>query len=145
MSDYLVREIRHRANLTVRLHTQIAAVHGTGQLEGLTLDNLSGGPPVDVPAAALFILIGAEPHTDWLAGTLARDSRGFILSGRDLLQEDKPVHQWALDRPPFLLEASMPGVFAVGDVRYRSVKRVASAVGDGSITIQLIHEYLSDQ
>jgi thioredoxin reductase (NADPH) len=145
MSDYLVREIRQSANLTVRLHTQIAAVHGTGQLEGLTLDNLSGGPPADVPAAALFILIGAEPHTDWLANTLARDSRGFILTDRDLLQEDKPVHQWPLDRPPFLLEASMPGVFAVGDVRYRSVKRVASAVGDGSITIQLIHEYLSDQ
>jgi thioredoxin reductase (NADPH) len=145
MSDYLVKEIGHTANLTVRLHTQVAAVHGTGQLEGLTLRDLSGGPPAEVPASALFILIGAEPHTDWLADTLARDDHGFILTGRDLPQDSRSAYRcWPLGRPPLPLEASMPGVFAAGDVRYRSVKRVASAVGDGSIAIQLIHEYLSE-
>jgi thioredoxin reductase (NADPH) len=143
MSDYLVKEIGHTANLTVSPHTRVAAVHGAGQLQGITLQDISGGPPATVPAAALFILIGAEPHTDWLADTLARDDRGFILTGRDLVQDRGTARQWPLDRPPFPLESSIPGVFAAGDVRHRSVKRVASAVGDGSIAIQLIHEYLN--
>ena len=93
MSDYLVKEIGHTANLTVRLHTQVAAVHGAGQLEGLTLQDISGGPPAEVPAVALFILIGligAQPHTDWLADTLTRDDRGFVLTGRDLPRTPGP-------------------------------------------------------
>jgi thioredoxin reductase (NADPH) len=90
----------------------------------------------------LFILIGAQPRTDWLAGTLDRDEHGFILSGPDLLVGGKRPPGWPLDRSPQLLEASLPGVFAAGDVRHRSIKRVASAVGEGSIAIQLVHDYL---
>jgi thioredoxin reductase (NADPH) len=94
--------------------------------------------------AALFILIGAEPHTAWLPDALARDARGFILTGRGLLCDGQPPAGWPLERPPALLETSLPGVFAVGDVRQRSMKRVASAVGEGATAISLIHEYLRE-
>ena len=97
-----------------------------------------------MPAAALFILIGAEPHTDWLAAAVERDDRGFLLTGRDLLRDGSHRRDWPLDRPPLLLETSLPGVFAAGDVRHGSVKRVASAVGEGAIAIQLVHEYLGE-
>ena len=98
-----------------------------------------------VPAGALFILIGAQPRTEWLAGTLARDQHGFILTGPDLLQRGQPPPGWPLDRLPLALETSLPGVFAAGDVRHRSIKRVASAVGEGSIAIQLVHDYLGER
>jgi thioredoxin reductase (NADPH) len=93
-------------------------------------------------AAALFVLIGAEPRTDWLPSEIERDDKGFVLTGQDLLRNEPMLEGWPLERAPLLLETSMPGVFAAGDVRHRSVKRVASAVGEGSIAIQLIHEYL---
>jgi thioredoxin reductase (NADPH) len=101
-----------------------------------------------VPAAALFVLIGAEPRTDWLAGSVARDDRGFVLTGRDLLRGQgwsmlALPDGWPLRRPPLLLETSIPGVFAAGDVRHRSVKRVAAAAGEGATAIQLVHEYLA--
>jgi hypothetical protein len=95
-------------------------------------------------AAALFILIGAQPHTAWLAGTLQLDQHGFVLTGPDLLQGGRPPPGWLLDRLPLPLETGLPGVFAAGDVRHRSVKRVASAVGEGSIAIQLVHDYLGE-
>lgn len=93
-------------------------------------------------AAALFVLIGAEPHTRWLPEEIVRDEQGFVVTGQDLMRDGKLPPAWALERPPMALETSLPGVFAAGDVRHRSVKRVASAVGEGSIAIQLIHGHL---
>ena len=145
MSAYLLQELTRAANITVRLHTEVTAVHGTGRLEALTVRDNTTGRAETLPAAALFILIGAEPHTDWLATTIQRDDRGFLLTGRDLLRDGQPSPGWPLDRPPLLLETNLPGVFAAGDVRHGSVKRVASAVGEGAIAIQLIHEYLREQ
>ena len=145
MSSYLVEELGRAGNITMRLHTEVDAVHGAGRLEALTLRDGTTGATETLPAAALFILIGAEPHTDWLAATLARDERGFLLTGRDLSRDGKLPGTWPLGRPPLLLETGLPGVFAAGDVRHGSVKRVASAVGEGAIAIQLVHEYLRDQ
>ena len=142
MSGYLVKEIRANHTIVVRLGAQVVGAGGTGRLERLTLQDLGTGSTETVPAA-LFILIGAQPHTEWLAGTLRRDERGFLLTGRDLLHDGQLSSGWPLDRPPLLLETSVPGVFAAGDVRHGSIKRVASAVGEGSIAIQLVHEYLT--
>jgi thioredoxin reductase (NADPH) len=141
MSDYLVKELQANDAIAVRLGTQVVGAGGAGRLEHLVLRDVRTGATETVPAEALFILIGAQPRTDWLAGTLDRDEHGFILSGPDLLH-GSPSPGWRLDRSPLLLEASLPGVFAAGDVRHRSIKRVASAVGEGSIAIQLVHDYL---
>jgi thioredoxin reductase (NADPH) len=91
----------------------------------------------------MFIYIGAQPRTDWLKGVVARDERGFVLAGPDLLKDGKLPETWTLERDPFLLESSVPGVFVVGDVRYGSIKRVASAVGEGAIAVQFIHRYMA--
>ena len=144
MSEYLITEIAATANIDVRLTTEVVGAHGTGQLSSLELHNCATGETETVPAAALFILIGAEPHTAWLPDAIARDAYGFILTGRDLLRDGQPPEGWPLERPPALLETSLPGVFAVGDVRQRSIKRVASAVGEGATAISLIHEYLQE-
>jgi thioredoxin reductase (NADPH) len=144
MSDYLVQVVQATPNITVLLHTEVVDGHGRQRLEGLTLRDRHTGSTSTVPAFAMFVLIGAEPHTDWLDGVVERDERGYVLTGRDL-QHDGPLPGgWPLDRQPLSLETSLPGVFAAGDVRYRSVKRVASAVGEGSIAVQLVHEYLDD-
>jgi thioredoxin reductase (NADPH) len=143
MSEYLIKEIRAADNIRVRCRTEVSAVHGEHRLEGLTLRQ--GADHTDVPARALFIMIGATPRTDWLAGTVLRDEQGFVLTGRDLMQHEALPAEWPLKRLPTQMETSIPGVYAVGDVRHRSVKRVASAVGAGSIAVQLVHEYLSDQ
>jgi thioredoxin reductase (NADPH) len=145
MSDYLIKEIEHVSNITVRLGVEVIDGEGKQNLETLTIRERASGATETVPAAALFVMIGAEPHTEWLPGCIERDDRGFILTGRDLVRDGKPPAGWPLERPPLLLETSLPGVFAAGDVRYRSVKRVASAVGEGAIAIQLVHEYLADQ
>ncbi len=145
MSDYLVKELQASDAVTVRLGTQVAAAGGAGRLEQLTLHDAHTGHTDTVPAAALFILIGAQPRTEWLAETLARDQHGFLLTGPDLLQDGQPPPGWQLDRLPLLLETSLPGVFAAGDVRHRSIKRVASAVGEGSIAIQLANQYLAQR
>jgi thioredoxin reductase (NADPH) len=144
MSAYLVEELQRAGNVAVRLRTEVTAVEGAGRLEAVTVRDGVTEATETLPAAALFILIGAEPHTDWLASAVERDERGFVLTGRDLLRAGRPPQGWPLDRPPLLLETSLPGVFAAGDVRHGSVKRVASAVGEGAIAIQLVHQYLGE-
>jgi thioredoxin reductase (NADPH) len=116
-------------------------VNGTGdrRLESLTVRDSVTGVTETLEAGALFVLIGATPHTAWLPDSVARDERGFILTGRDVSTGGRD--RWPLDRPPLPLETSLPGVFAVGDVRHRSTKRVASAVGEGAVAIQLVHDY----
>ena len=143
MSDYLVKELQAIPNIRIRYNTQAVDGHGEGRLTGLTLKDRSSGATETVSATALFILIGAEPHTDWLPETILRDRWGFVLTGADLLADGRPPAGWPLERPPMLLETSLPGVFAAGDVRHGSIKRVASAVGEGSVAIRLVHEYLS--
>ena len=145
MSDYLIREIEAAPNIVVRYHTEAVDGHGNGHLTALTLKDRTTGATETVPATALFILIGAQPHTDWLPERIRRDRWGFVLTGTDLLADGRPPAGWPLERPPTPLETSLPGVFAVGDVRHGSTKRVASAVGEGSIAIRLIHEYLSQR
>jgi thioredoxin reductase (NADPH) len=120
------------------------AVHGDEHLEAVTLIQNQTRETTKYQAAGLFVFIGALPHTDWLEGIVERDEHGFILTGNDLLHEGKPPKGWMLDRLPYLLEASVPGIFVAGDVRHRSVKRVASAVGEGSIAVQFIHQYLGE-
>jgi thioredoxin reductase (NADPH) len=139
MSEYLIREIEATGNITVRLHTEISDGHGTDHLEALTLCDRRYGRPERVPATALFVLIGGEPRTQWLPAAIQR-RWDYIVTGRDVARGGQ---QWPLDRAPLPLETSMPGVFAVGDARYRSIKRVASAVGDGATAVRLVHEYLT--
>ena len=110
---------------------------------GITIANTQTGEQQNIPAAGLFIFIGAEPHTDWLAQIIKRDVHGFILTGSDLVQNGLQLPEgWELDRQPFLLETIILGIFAAGDVRHGSIKRIAAGVGEGSTAIQLIHEYL---
>jgi thioredoxin reductase (NADPH) len=142
MSNYLVTEISKTANIHLRPATEVIDGQGHCSLETLTLRHRPSGATETVPASALFVMIGAEPHTTWLEGCIERDRRGYILTGRDLYQAGQLPASWPLQRPPLLLETSVPGVFAAGDVRHRSIKRVASAVGEGATAIQLVHEYL---
>lgn len=142
MSSYLIEQIGATDNIVVLLNSEITAVKGREHLEGVTVNDKIGGTQQDYDAAGLFIFIGALPHTDWLPADIERDQHGFILTGSDLVREGKRPKGWALDRDPFLLESSIPGIFVAGDVRHRSVKRVASAVGEGSIAVQFIHQYL---
>jgi thioredoxin reductase (NADPH) len=142
MSRYLINEIEAASNIEVLTNTRVADGGGQGRLEYLVLEDALSGQEEIVPAAGLFVLIGAKPHTGWLPEGIERDDEGFIFTGRDLPRYGRPRHGWHLGRLPLPLETSMPGVFAVGDARYGSVKRVASAVGEGSIAIQTVHEYL---
>jgi thioredoxin reductase len=147
MSDYLVREINSASNVEVWPRVQIADGVGTDSLQRLVIEELDTGIRREVQADGLFVLIGSEPRTDWLGATVARDKWGFIPTGPDLAgrDADSPAGDhvgWPLQRPPLLLETSTPGVFAAGDVRQGSVKRVASAVGEGAVAVQLIHRYL---
>jgi thioredoxin reductase (NADPH) len=137
MSDYLIRQIDAAPNVNVRYLCEVAGGEGSGHLEQLLLRNRHSGETELVPAAGLFVLIGAQPFTDWLPQSIKRDPWGFILTGPDTGQN------WPLQRAPFLLETTTPGVFAAGDVRHGSIKRVASAVGDGSTAIRLVHDYLA--
>jgi thioredoxin reductase (NADPH) len=141
MSSYLVDQINETSNIEVRPRSEVVEVHGQDRLESISIR--SGDSMTQTTATALFIFIGAEPQTEWLKDTLERDERGFILTGRDLMRGARGPEGWKLDREPYLLEASVPGVFVVGDVRHGSVKRVASSVGEGAIAVQLIHQYLS--
>ncbi|MDP9208671.1 MAG: NAD(P)/FAD-dependent oxidoreductase [Actinomycetota bacterium] len=141
MSEYLIQELEQAPNVAVRLRTQVVGGLGGHRLEGLVLRHRDTETIDEVPAAALFVMIGGEPRTEWLAG-VERDDRGYILTGHDLLGPGGTPAGWPLQRPPLLLETSIPGVFAAGDVRHRSVKRVASAVGEGAVAVQLVHQYL---
>jgi thioredoxin reductase (NADPH) len=145
MSQYLIDEITATANIDVRTSTKIAGAEGSGKLEALILKDTSTGDTETVPASALVVLIGAMPHTDWLPPQIGRDERGFVVTGSDLTDGGDPAASWALPRPPFPLETSLPGVFAAGDVRHGSVKRVASAVGEGSIAATQVTQYLQQQ
>ncbi len=142
MSNYLVREIDATRNVVVRHRTEVVDAAGDGHLETITLADRARDTVEEVPAAALFIMIGGEPYTQWLPDEIARDEQGYLVVGRDLLKQ--PGVRWEYDREPMPLETSMPGVFAAGDVRQDSIKRVASAVGDGATVVRLVHEYLRD-
>jgi thioredoxin reductase (NADPH) len=142
MSEYLVKEIDAAPNVTVRLGTEVVDGGGRGHLESLTVLDRAGGATETLPADALFVMIGTEPHTAWLAGSVERDAGGFLLTGHDLAADGERPSGWSLRRSPRHLETSMPGVFAAGDVRSGSTKRVASAVGEGATAIQLVHEHL---
>jgi thioredoxin reductase (NADPH) len=142
MSEYLVTQIEDRENIEVHLNTNVVAVEGEEHLESISMKNSETGEAETAPVSALFIFIGAAPKTDWLNGVVERDERGFILSGPDLSRNGKRPKGWALDRDPFLLETNVPGVFVAGDVRYGSIKRCASAVGEGSIAVQFVHQYM---
>jgi thioredoxin reductase (NADPH) len=145
MSDYLVQEIRRLPNVEIRLNTDVVDVAGAGSLEQVVVRDRTDGTMHAVTTSALFVLIGAEPHSHWLADTVQRDRHGFLLTGADVdpADADQADAAWRQARPPTRFETSMPGVFAVGDIRHGSVKRVASAVGEGATTIQYVHEYLA--
>ena len=142
MSQYLIDQIHAVPNVAVLARTRVAAVEGDGHLERVTL--ACDAETRVVPAASLFVFIGAVPRTDWLGGLVERDEFGFILTGPDLPRADGRVKGWPLERDPYLLETNVPGVLCAGDVRHQSVKRVASAVGEGSIAVQFTHRYLAD-
>ena len=142
MSRYLIDQIEQTENISVMVNTEIVAATGSDRLEEITLKNRTSGTTETVPADAIFIFIGAEPHSDIVAGIVERSDAGFILTGPDLIREGRRPKNWKLQRDPFLLETSMPGIFAAGDVRHGVIRRVASAVGQGAVAVSLIHKYL---
>ncbi|MBD2103016.1 FAD-dependent oxidoreductase [Leptolyngbya sp. FACHB-261] len=143
MSQYLIDQIESTENIEVLTYASVVEVKGETHLEALVIADARTGEQQTVDAKSLFIFIGASPRTDWLDGIVERDPQGFIVTGPDLLREGKRPRGWRLDRDPFLLETNVPGIFATGDVRHGSVKRVASGVGEGAIAVQFVHRYLS--
>lgn len=142
MSQYLIDQIAATDNIEVLTDVDAVEVHGERQLEAVTIENRLNGERVTVPAAAMFIFIGAVPHTDLVAGLVERNRAGFILTGPDLMVDGRRPHGWKLKRDPYLLETSVPGIFAAGDVRHGAIRRVASAVGQGAIAVNFVHQYL---
>jgi thioredoxin reductase (NADPH) len=143
MSQYLIDQIKEMPNIQLWTHASVSEVHGETHLEEISVLCSDTGKIERVPATSMFIFIGALPRTDWLAKVVERDERGFLLTGSDLVREGTRTRGWTLDRDPYLLETNVPGIFAVGDVRHGSIKRVASGVGEGSVAVQFIHQYLS--
>jgi len=143
MSQYLIDQIKETPKIQVWSHASVSEAHGDTHLEEISVMCSDTNKMERVPAAAMFIFIGAQPRTEWLAGLVERDDHGFLLTGPDLIRDGARPKGWALDRDPFLLETNVPGIFGVGDVRHGSVKRVASGVGEGSVAVQFIHQYLS--
>jgi thioredoxin reductase (NADPH) len=141
MSLYLVARVQATANIDVRLHTEVAGVRGNRHLESVLLTDRSSGAQEEVAVNWMFVFIGATPHTNWLGADVVRDAKGFVVTGQDLLASSPTA--WSEGRPPFTLETSVPGVFAAGDVRLGSMKRVASAVGEGAMSVYLVHRYLA--
>jgi thioredoxin reductase (NADPH) len=142
MSQYLIDQLNTRDNIAVRTRTEMVAVEGQNHLEAIVVRDQGRGVEERLPTDAVFIFIGADANTEWLPAAIARDKNGFLLTGRDA---DDVTPDSALGRERFLLETSVPGIFAAGDVRHSSIKRVASAVGEGSIAISFIHQYLATQ
>jgi thioredoxin reductase (NADPH) len=142
MSTYLVQAIESAANIVVRQHAEVVDATGAESLESVCLADRATGDVEECKADALFIMIGGEPYTQWLPDNLARTPHGYLVTGRDLLEQEPTI--WSLDREPLLLETSTPGVFAAGDVREGSIKRVASAVGEGATAVRMVHEYLRE-
>ena len=145
MSHYLVEQLAGIGNVHVHTCTVVAEVHGDGHVERLTLQDARTGERRTVDTGHLFVFIGGAPRTDWLDGTVVRDPRGFLPTGPGLVVEGRRPPGWALDRDPWFLETSVPGVFVAGDVRSDSVKRVASAVGEGAMAVTLVHRYLAER
>jgi thioredoxin reductase (NADPH) len=142
MSRYLIEQIRQTPNVHVEYNSQVTEAFGTEHLEAINVLCSTSSETQRVPAGSLFIFIGAAPRTEWLAGLVERDEKGFILTGQDLLSDGKLPKGWPLERQPWMLEASVPGIFVAGDVRWRSIKRVASGVGEGANAVQFVHQYL---
>jgi thioredoxin reductase (NADPH) len=145
MSHYLIEQLANTPNITVHTCTTVAEAHGTDHLEELTLQDANTGERTTYPANHLFVFIGGAPRPPWLDGAVVRDERGFIPTGPGLLEDGRRPHGWPLDRDPYFLESSLPGVFVAGDVRAESVKRVASAVGEGAMAVTLVHRYLEER
>ena len=143
MSQYLINQLKTTPNIQIEYNTSVVEAHGEDRLEAISIRCHETNEINKVPTNSLFIMIGAAPNTDWLAGIVERDERGFIYSGPQLTRDGKRPNGWKLDREPGLLETNVPGIFVVGDVRHGSVKRVASGVGEGSVAISFVHQYLS--
>ena len=143
MSEYLIKQLMATPNIQIEFNSSVVEAHGTDHLEAISIRCATTNEVNRVPANSLFIMIGAAPNTDWLEGIVERDAKGFIYSGSHLIREGKRPPGWKVDRDPALLETSVPGIFVVGDVRHGSVKRVASGVGEGSVAISFVHQYLS--
>jgi thioredoxin reductase (NADPH) len=144
MSQYLVERIEQTAKIGVRINTELVGINGEQRLQAICVRNRVTGQEEMLEGTAIFSFIGAAPPTHWLDGLVARDEHGFILSGTDIARINGRPANWPLSREPFLLETSVPGIFVAGDVRHGSVKRVASGVGEGSIVVSFIHQYLSN-
>jgi len=145
MSFYLDERIKKTPNISIITNCEVAEVRGNGHLDSICIHHLDTGAMEERKASALFVFIGAEPHTEWLNGTVCRDSKGFLITGSNLSIDGKRPANWPLDRDPFLLETSIPGVFAVGDVRDGAVRRVANSVGEGSIVLYFVRQYLANR
>ena len=142
MSQYLIDQISRTPNIELLTHTQVVEVGGSDHLESITI--ACGDERRTLPAGGLFIFIGAAPRTEWMGDLVLRDEFGFLLTGPDIPAENGRPRGWQLSRDPYLLETSVPGIFCAGDVRHQSVKRVASAVGEGSIAVQFTHRFLAE-
>jgi thioredoxin reductase (NADPH) len=142
MSYYLVQQLAAIGNIRIRTCTEIVEAHGEDHLEALVLRDTVSGDREKVDTQWLFAFIGAEPRTEWLDGVVIRDSHGFVVAGPDLIVDGRPPGQWTMERAPYHLETSVPGVFVAGDARAESAKRVASAVGEGAMAVMLVHRYL---
>jgi len=136
--------IKKTPNISVRLNSSVVAVEGAERCEAIVIRNSKTQTEERLPAGALFIYAGAIPYTDWLAGVVERDEQGYVISGQHLAREGKKPRGWTLDRDPYFLESSVPGIFVAGDVRHRSSKGVTSGVGEGAMAVKLIHEYLAE-
>ena len=140
MSQYLVDQLATRANIRVLYRTEVAAAHGDSSLEAIDVHDAASGETIRLESGGLFIFIGADAETAWLPPEIALDQNGYVLTGTDV----GAAGRWQLDRDPYLLETSVPGIFACGDVRFSPVKRVAAAVGEGSMAIAFVHQYLTE-
>jgi thioredoxin reductase (NADPH) len=144
MSEYLIKEVARTPNIRVRLGTEVIAGEGNGHLESVTVLHRSSGDVRRLPTSGLFVMIGGTPRTGWLQGSLALDAEGYILTGAGVPRDGEGPTAWTGGRAPHHLETSVPGVLAAGDAREGSVKRVASAVGEGTIAVQLLHQILEE-